>query len=95
MSTPTMADDAPETAPAPAILEAVEEVSPTDAVLTVDEAAAYLKLSDQTVRTLQRNGEIESFRVGKSIRFRLVKIDEWIERQEQIERERIAAVAAS
>jgi len=49
------------------------------AVLDVREAAAYLALKPETVRRLVRRGELPHTRVGRSIRFRLVDLDRYLE----------------
>lgn len=57
--------------------------------LTVPEAARYLGMSEDTVRTLARDKEIPHYRSGKAgsknarILFRLQALDKWIEQQER------------
>ena len=41
-----------------------------DDLLTVEEAAQYLQLNDQTVRAMARQGRLPAFKVGRSWRFR-------------------------
>jgi len=48
------------------------------AVLDVREAAAYLAISEETVRRYVRSGELPHTRVGRSIRFRLVDLDAYL-----------------
>ena len=48
------------------------------AVLATHEAAAYLALTTGTLYTMVRAGELPHTRVGRSIRFRLVDLDEYL-----------------
>lgn len=41
-----------------------------DELLTVEEAARYLQLNEQTVRAMARQGRLVAFKVGRSWRFR-------------------------
>lgn len=50
-------------------------------VLTVKEAAEYLKLNEFTIYRLAKAGEIPSFKVGRSLRFRSDILDRWMERK--------------
>ena len=45
-------------------------------IMTVDEVAAYLKLSKITVYKLTQKGEIPGFRIGSSWRYNKDVIDE-------------------
>jgi len=45
-------------------------------IMTVDEVAAYLKLSKITVYKLTQKGEIPGFRIGSSWRYNKEVIDE-------------------
>ncbi|MCK5232886.1 MAG: helix-turn-helix domain-containing protein [Gammaproteobacteria bacterium] len=49
-----------------------------DKVLTIEELAAYLKVSKSTLYKLAQNGEIPSQKVGKHWRFRRDIIDQWL-----------------
>ncbi|HPM11819.1 MAG TPA: helix-turn-helix domain-containing protein [Paludibacter sp.] len=51
---------------------------PSD-VLTIDELAAYLKISKSTLYKLVREGKIPSQKIGKHWRFRKGAIDQWLE----------------
>jgi excisionase family DNA binding protein len=51
---------------------------PSD-VLTIDELAAYLKISKSTLYKLVREGKIPSQKIGKHWRFRKSAIDQWLE----------------
>ena len=48
-----------------------------DKVLDVREAAEYLRINDQTLRRLARDGEIPAFKVGRSWRFKRETLDAW------------------
>lgn len=48
-------------------------------VLTVDEVAAELRVSPQTVRKLIDNGELKAFRVGGQWRIKRKDLDRYIE----------------
>ena len=48
-------------------------------VLTIDELAAYLKISKSTLYKLVREGKIPSQKIGKHWRFRKSAIDHWLE----------------
>jgi excisionase family DNA binding protein len=49
-----------------------------DKVLTIEELAAYLKISKSTLYKLVQNGEIPGQKVGKHWRFRRDIIDRWM-----------------
>ena len=46
-------------------------------ILTVDEVAAYLKLSEATIYRMAKTGRIPAKRIGRSWRFSKELIDEW------------------
>lgn len=50
-------------------------------ILDVTEAALYLKISDQTLRRLARNGEVPAFKVGGGWRFKKDGLAKWVEAQ--------------
>ncbi len=54
-----------------------------DDVLDARDAAAYLRINEQTVRRLARDNEIPSFKVGGSWRFKKSSLDAWAGMQEQ------------
>ena len=54
-----------------------------DNVLDARDAAAYLRINEQTVRRLARDHEIPSFKVGGSWRFKKSSLDSWAGLQEQ------------
>jgi excisionase family DNA binding protein len=49
------------------------------AVLTSEEAAAYLKMPVNVLRKRVRKGEVPSFKIGALLRFRLTDLDAWID----------------
>ncbi|MCK9187736.1 helix-turn-helix domain-containing protein [Acidithiobacillus sp.] len=50
-------------------------------ILTLDEVAAYLKAGRKTVYRLAQQGQIPSFKLGGTWRFRRTKLDRWIAAQ--------------
>lgn len=48
-------------------------------VLTIEELAAYLKISKSTLYKLVREGRIPSQKIGKHWRFRKDAIDHWLD----------------
>ena len=49
-----------------------------DEILTLQEVAAYLKLTDKSIYRLAQSGRITAFKAGGAWRFRLSDIEEWI-----------------
>jgi len=49
-----------------------------DKVLTIEELAAYLKISKSTLYKLAQNGEVPGQKVGKHWRFRRDIINQWM-----------------
>ena len=52
--------------------------TPTDEVLTLEELAAYLKVSETTAYTLVRGGEIPGRKVGREWRFLKARVTHWL-----------------
>ena len=48
-------------------------------LMTIDEVAGFLQVSDKTVRRLITRGEIPSARIGKSYRFIRSDIVRWLQ----------------
>ena len=48
-------------------------------VLTIEELAAYLKISKSTLYKLTRRGEVPCQKIGRHWRFRKEAIDRWLE----------------
>jgi excisionase family DNA binding protein len=55
----------------------------TDRLLDVEEVAEILGVKKSWVREACRDGRLPHVRVGRYLRFRLERIYEWIEEQEQ------------
>jgi len=53
--------------------------SPSDAVFTIDDLVAYLKLPKSTVYKLAQEGKIPGQKVGRHWRFRKDTIDRWLD----------------
>jgi excisionase family DNA binding protein len=47
-------------------------------LLTVQEAAAYLRIHPKTLQRMARNGDVPSIRMGKYWRFHLSALDVWV-----------------
>lgn len=58
------------------------EVLPYPDYLTAKQAAAYLQLSTRTIRNLTSRGLLPICRIGGSIRYRKLSIDEALAKQE-------------
>ena len=59
------------------------EVEPeSDAVLTIDELADYLKISKSTIYKLAQDRRVPAQKVGKHWRFRKAAIDRWLDAAE-------------
>jgi excisionase family DNA binding protein len=56
-------------------------------VMTVEEAAEFLRLSKDTVYALAREGRIPGRRVGTSWRFLKKGIEDWLRGRPQVERD--------
>jgi excisionase family DNA binding protein len=52
-------------------------------LLTVDETAAYLRVDRSTIYRLEREGELQSVRVGRRRRFRPNDLAEYLERGQE------------
>jgi excisionase family DNA binding protein len=50
----------------------------TSILWTVKDAALYLRLNPETVRTMVRRGELPAQRLGRQIRFQPEKLKEWV-----------------
>ena len=51
-------------------------------ILTIEEAADYLRLSVFTLREKVRLRQVPFYKVGGAVRFRRSKLDRWIDRNE-------------
>ena len=52
-----------------------------DPILTVKQVAVLLKVSEKTVYSMAKKGELLAFRVGNQWRFRREDIEDWIRSQ--------------
>jgi len=50
-----------------------------DNVLTIEELAAYLKISKSSLYKLAQAGKLPGQKIGKHWRFRKVAVDRWLE----------------
>lgn len=50
-------------------------------LLTAKEAAAFLKIHQDTVKKYYRAGELKGFKVGNRVRFSTVDIDDFLQRK--------------
>jgi len=59
-----------------------------DALMTLGEVAAYLRLSKDTVYRMAQSGKIPASKVGTQWRFRQSDVDEWLEQQKNVAKNR-------
>ena len=59
----------------------VVAVAASGEILTLDEVAAYLKISKKTVYKIVRSGALPAFKAGKHWRVRRVDLGAWIARR--------------
>ncbi len=52
-----------------------------DAILTIPEVAALLRISEKSAYKLAQAGELPAFKVGNQWRLRRVELDAWIDDQ--------------
>ena len=52
-------------------------------LLTYREAAAYLNISERTLWSMQKYGEIATVRLRQSVRFDRQELDRWIDAQQR------------
>lgn len=50
-----------------------------DSIFTIDELAAYLKISKSTLYKLAQEGKLPGQKIGRHWRFRKETIDEWLD----------------
>jgi|ERR1700733_7059937 len=60
-------------------------VDPFQRWLLISEAAAYLRVCQQTIRALIHNGELKAARIGKSYRIDRADLDVMAERRKKIQ----------
>ena len=56
-----------------------------DEIMTLEEAANYLKIGKSTLYKMAREGKIPTLKIANQWRFRKEKIDQWLERIEKDE----------
>ena len=61
----------------------------TDEILTLQEVANYLKLTEKTAYRLAAEGKLPGFKVGGSWRFKQTDIDQWIVEQKNSQKSKI------
>jgi excisionase family DNA binding protein len=54
---------------------------PEPALLTIEEAARYLRLSRAKVYAMAQRGDMPSVRMGRSVRIRRERLDAWLDEQ--------------
>jgi len=60
-------------------------MSNNDSLLTIKEAAEYLKVHWQTVRTYIKKGKLKSLRVGRGIRIKSSEVERFLDKREEDE----------
>jgi excisionase family DNA binding protein len=67
-----------------AVKAAIEEWRPVQSrLLTIKEAAEYLKLSERTMKTLLARGEVRKVPCGRRVMLDIRDLDQWIEDKKQ------------
>ncbi|WP_318484493.1 methylation-associated defense system helix-turn-helix domain-containing protein MAD1 [Photobacterium leiognathi] len=56
----------------------------SDQIVTIQEVAEYLKLTEKTAYRLASEGKLPGFKVGGSWRFQMKDLDSWIEEQKNL-----------
>jgi len=59
-------------------MEAIETTTVEHKIMTTQEVAEYLRLSEATIYKLAQSGEIPAVKVGRTWRFKRELIDEWL-----------------
>jgi excisionase family DNA binding protein len=54
-------------------------ISPEDAVMTVEEASAYLKLPRSTIYKLLKERKLPGRKIGRTWRFHRKGLDQWLQ----------------
>ena len=63
----------------------LEKVAPRmGTLMTLDEVAAYLRLSKDTVYRMAQSGKIPASKVGTQWRFRQTDVDAWLEQNKNV-----------
>ena len=61
-----------------------EKIMENDKWLTLDELAAYLKLSSSNLYRMAKKGEIPASKIGSRWRFDRAEIDAWVKDQKPV-----------
>ena len=69
-------------------VDTATDLSNLNEVLTLDEVAAYLRVSKKTVYNIARSGALGAFKAGKHWRVRRAELGAWIKQQVPEDRER-------
>ena len=67
----------------------------SEPLLTVAEAAAILRLGRSTLYRLVEDGEIETVRIGRAVRFEATAVDDFIQRNRTSQRGPLRAVGGT
>ncbi len=54
-----------------------------DTLLNVKQVADYLQLKESTIYSWAQDGKVPAIKIGRTWRFRLTDLDEWLERHLQ------------
>ena len=60
------------------------DMSPLAPLLTVRETADLLRISERTLFTLTKSGEIPTIRIGRGVRYDERDLAEWVNRKKQL-----------
>jgi excisionase family DNA binding protein len=61
------------------------QISVSQPLMTVDEAASYLRVSRRQIYKLVRSGDLQAVRVGERLRFRPEEVEQYLElRREKV-----------
>ncbi len=61
-----------------------DEVRPMEKLMTLEEVADYLRLSNDTVYRMANTGTIPASKVGNQWRFRREDVDAWLEANKNV-----------
>lgn len=61
-----------------------EKVAPMEKLMTLEEVADYLRLSNDTVYRMANTGTIPASKVGNQWRFRREDVDAWLEANKNV-----------
>jgi len=64
----------------------------TDTIMSLEEVAKMLKVSERTVQREVTAGKLKAFKVGRSLRFRLEEVEKYMKRQEILPSESVESI---